>query len=96
MQVLGSIALYQEAESSGQGRDQLNTIAKAKVRAEWHGGHLLQKIERQQGKRSDLTSSQPAKKSDGFLAAIAEAGLYTDTAYRWQMMFNVSEPELNA
>ena len=57
-------------------------VARVVMWAEWQAGHQLRAAEREQGKRHDLTSSQPANKSSGFLMLLNRHNLKKDTAYR--------------
>ena len=81
------------AKASGESRERVNDIAEAKVKAEWKGGRILSKIERQPGERTDLTSRQDDGKLT-YYAAIEESGLSEPTARRWQSIGVVPLDEL--
>ena len=79
---------------SAERKDKINDIAEAKVRAECKGGLLLRDIERGQGERNDLTSSDDAKKLSPYQAALTDAGLRYDASHRWQVMSWLPADEL--
>jgi hypothetical protein len=76
-------------------RQARNTDAERKaseirLRAERRTGELLKELERAQGKRSDLTSSNGATKSESAYAVALESnGISRQTASRYQALANV-------
>ena len=69
-------------------------VARAVRWAEWKAGQELREAEREQGKRHDLTSSQPGNKSAGFLTLLGDHKLKKDTAYRWITMSYATREEV--
>jgi len=88
-------ALRSYARSSGQGREQINSIAEAKVEAECKGGELLAALPREQGKRTDQTSPHGGGKFSIYKSAIDNSNISSTTAERWQIMKLVSVEERN-
>jgi len=89
-------ALSGFAKTSAKSIMDINGFAEKKVRCEWEGGLILQELERGQGSRNDLTSSHHEKKLSPYQAALSEAGLGHNAAYRWQVMAWVASSDLDA
>lgn len=65
------------------------------MRAERKAGDLLQKMRREQGKRTDLTSRNDCRKSE-YRAALESSGISERTGQRWQELANVPKEQFEA
>ena len=78
------------AKTSGAGLDIQNGGAELKLRAERKGGKICLEVEREQGKRTDLTSYQADSKLE---ALVKEADVPMPTILRWQQEAKVPDKE---
>lgn len=82
-------AVRYAARQAKAGMEAENAAAEVRLRAERRAGDLLAEIEKAQGARTDLTTSDNRKpKSE----AIREAGITPSTAKRYQQVAAVPEP----
>ena len=80
------------AEARGAG-EVANEAKEVQLRAERKAGAFLKELEREQGARTDLTSSQAETKLSDYATTLEEAGIARPTAHRWQKIAGVPEGE---
>ena len=73
------------ARKAKLGLDAQNKAAEIKIRAERLAGEFIQKLERNQGKRHDLTSGNVAQSSP-YEEALESSGASRRDASRWQLI----------
>lgn len=77
-------ALRTYAKQAGESLEMQNICAEIKIRAERKGGEILKETPREQGKRTDLTSSQDTTK-------LQEVDISKDQSSRWQKIADIPE-----